>query len=774
MKPAEVNCMLSALQPELIWGLIPRCLGLLYVLAFGSLIPQLEAGIGSGGLLPVGARFDAIRRDFPGLRRFTQYPSVLWLSRSDTTIRLIPWVGTLCGLVMFYGGPAAPYALVLAWVLWLSIEPAALIFPWDTMLQEAGFLALFLPNVPALPEWSSAQLPDPTLAFMFRWLAIRLMLGFGKVKFVGADKTDKLYMRGFFVWMPLPSPLGWYLHHAPRWLLRSMLAFMFVAEVIAPVLGLFSGPLRLVAFGILTLLMIGIHLTGNWAFFNIGYLVLCLSLLDTRASIFDWAHEPWHSALWQWPAIGTNAVMLVLFITSLVFLVFADSWVGRTFMFLDLERYVWNRTWARALIKYFRAIGPFRVVNGYGVFAPHADPPLRVQPIFEGSNDGGRTWRDYRYHYLPTRPTDAPRFAAPHHPRFDIAMYYAGLASNDGSFFGAYVGDGSPYTSWARSSALDRGAQKLLRNDKLFLTAFRDNPFPDAPPDLVRVGAVAMTPATLARRRATGEWWHVRRLGDFVPARGRESWFDEQMIPMPELFHPDWTHFRRQAPALQAILRAYEQGRDPDAAVIQSSDLTADDVRAFWEEFIPALNIGRGDYTRHKERADAMRAQFGMPGILRNERILERYVWLLRARTERYQFADSQPKIPIESTFRFHLFLHEVVGDGRAACFALIEQPQNAAARAETSSDEKQLWALTLLRNDLVMYHVCVFRWLKMLADAYEYKIPGIFEYMPLLLSIVPPSEEFRPHPQKRPDGEHEIEGLYPPPRDAAGVPATS
>src|ERR1700712_30186 len=146
---------LAQLQPELVWGLVPRLLGLLYVIAFGGLIPQLEAGIGSGGLMPVARRFAAIRRDFPGLRRFTQYPSVLWLDSSDRTIRVIPWIGMLCGLAMIYGGALGIWALALAWLLWLSLEPAALVFPWDTMLQEAGFLALFLPHVSTLPVWEA-------------------------------------------------------------------------------------------------------------------------------------------------------------------------------------------------------------------------------------------------------------------------------------------------------------------------------------------------------------------------------------------------------------------------------------------------------------------------------------------------------------------------------------------------------------------------------------------------------------------------------------------
>ena len=751
------------LPPDLIWGLIPRFVGVLYVLAFGSLIPQLEAALGTKGIIPIAKRLAAVRRDFPGVRRFVEYPTVFWLNSSDRAVKLIPWVGVLCGLCMIYGGPLSPWALGLGWLLWLSLEPAFLIFPWDTMLQEVGFLALFLPTPAALPALEASQLPNPTVVFMFQWFVVRLMLGFGKVKFVGTNLRDRLYMRGFFVWMPIPTPLAWFCHHAPRFVLQAMLTFMFVAEVIAPVLGLIPGPTRVISFLILTSLMVGIQATGNWGFFNVGYVLLSVCLLDSSASLLDWAREPWAGTFWQWPTVGINAVLLLMFLTSVVYLIAADSWIGRTFMWLDLDRWVWNRAWARGLLRYFRAIAPFRIVNGYGVFAPHADAPLRVVPVFEGSDDGGATWRAYRYKFMPTRPGDRPPVVAPHHPRGDMASYYAALASFDGSFYGAYVGDGSPYTSWTRSTALDRTAQRLLENEPVIVRMFDENPFPDGPPGLVRVSALAMTPTSNARRRATGEWWHVRRLGVLVPARGRETWPERYTHPVPELFHPDWVNFKRRAPALQAIVQAYRQGMDPDQAILQGSDLGADDVRSFWEEFVPAVVVARGDFSRHQERADALKDRFGIDGIVRFERILERYAWLLRVRTERYQYADSKPTIPIESTFRYHLLLQEMVTDGREAYRSLLAHPETAAARAERSSDATQLWTLTLLRHDLMMYHVCAFRWLKMMTDAHEYKIPGIFEFVPLMLSIVPPGEVYRPHTQMLPNGEHVIDGLYPP-----------
>ena len=171
-------------------------------------------------------------------------------------MRAVPIVGVAGGLAAILGGPYAVYCLALCWILWVSLESRGLLFPWDTMLQEFGFLVLFLPATQLLPDLHATAEPLPSVAFMVRWFVVRLMLGFGKDKFIGANKSDRLYLRGFFVWMPLPTPLGWLAHHAPARLLRWMLAFMFFAEVIAPVLGLFAGPPRVISFTVMSMLMI--------------------------------------------------------------------------------------------------------------------------------------------------------------------------------------------------------------------------------------------------------------------------------------------------------------------------------------------------------------------------------------------------------------------------------------------------------------------------------------------------------------------------------------
>jgi len=749
----------SPVSPALVWGLLPRFVGLMQVIAFASVLPQLALMLARGGIVPAAERMARIRRDYPGPRRFVEYPSVLWLFGSDRAIRAIPYLGIACGLLAILGGPLAFPAMVLAWWLWLSIESAGLIFPWDTMLQEVGFLALFLPQVPLLPAVSANELPSPLVAFMFRWLTLRLMLGFAKLKFVGAKKDDALYMRGFFIWMPSPSPLAWIAHHAPQWLLKNMLFFMFLAEVVAPVLGLFAGVPRLIAFGLLVGLMLGIMVTGNWGFFNIGYILLCVCLLDTQSSIFDWGTSPFTIAELLPGQLAAHALLVVMFVTSLFFLVVADSWVGRTVMHWPFDDLVYRRAWGRALLRYLRAIAPFRVVNGYGVFPPNSVPALRIITRFEGSHDG-ITWKPYHYKFVSTRPEDRPVFVAPHHPRIDMAVVYAGACVFDASFYSALIGDGTPYTSYTGSSWLDRFAQRLLRNDPDALRALADNPFADRPPTWVRGTGMAMVPTSMAEQRATGHYWRVRPIGTVIPARMREDWPDAIAYPDPETFHPDWVEYKRRAAPLRAMVEAFRAGMAPDEAVLVQSDLTAEDVATFWDELVPMLERTRGDFAQHEAHAAALVARFGMKRLKRLERVLERFVWLLRQRTERHHYADAEPKIPVKSNFRYHMLMQEAVTDGRAAYLALLDEPGRLSARAATSSDAAQLWCLTMLRYDLMMSHVRAFRWFTIGKQNHGLGIPGLFEYYPLLASVTPPGELFVPAVEKLPDGEFSVGGF--------------
>jgi hypothetical protein len=68
------------------------------------------------------------------------------------------------------------------------------------------------------------------------------------------------------------------------------------------------------------------------------------------------------------------------------------------------------------------------------------------------------------------------------------------------------------------------------------------------------------------------------------------------------------------------------------------------------------------------------------------------------------------------------------------------------------------------MRYERVMQHNYMLRASEMGVAAVEDGLPGMFEYDDLLSKVVPPGEEFCPRFVLHPDGEHTIEGFYPPP----------
>jgi hypothetical protein len=79
----------------------------------------------------------------------------------------------------------------------------------------------------------------------------------------------------------IPMPLAWYFHHLPSWFQRFSVVATYVIEISVPFL--FFLPIRnvrLFAFCCQVLLQVLIILTGNYNFFNLLTMALCLSLVD--------------------------------------------------------------------------------------------------------------------------------------------------------------------------------------------------------------------------------------------------------------------------------------------------------------------------------------------------------------------------------------------------------------------------------------------------------------------------------------------------------------
>ena len=230
--------------------------------------------IGSHGILPLSEFADAIRSQL-GLERYWRFPMVFWLDRSDFAIQATCWAGTALSLLLIFN-ILPRLSLFFLYALYLSLFYAGQIFmgfQWDLLLLEAGFLALFL---------SIATNPG---IWLLRWLLFRFMFLSGAVKLLSGDPTwaNLSALSYHFQTQPLPTPLAWYAHHLPHGVLTAATAANFVIELGLPFLIFCPRRLRFVAaFGILLLEAL-IALTGNYTFFNLLTMALCIVLFDDAA-----------------------------------------------------------------------------------------------------------------------------------------------------------------------------------------------------------------------------------------------------------------------------------------------------------------------------------------------------------------------------------------------------------------------------------------------------------------------------------------------------------
>ncbi|HKW71273.1 MAG TPA: lipase maturation factor family protein, partial [Candidatus Dormibacteraeota bacterium] len=124
---------------------IERALGFIYLVAFFVAVSQFRPLLGERGLLPAPVFISRVS--------FMQAPSVFHLRYSDPLLLVVAWTGVVLSGSVVIGVPdvAPPWIAIVIWfALWamyLSIVNIGQIFysfGWETLLLEAGFLAIFL------------------------------------------------------------------------------------------------------------------------------------------------------------------------------------------------------------------------------------------------------------------------------------------------------------------------------------------------------------------------------------------------------------------------------------------------------------------------------------------------------------------------------------------------------------------------------------------------------------------------------------------------------
>jgi lipase maturation factor 1 len=443
-------------------ALFLKALGAIYLIAFVSFGVQAGGLIGSQGILPVANYLRAMREAL-GAGAFWYAPTVFWVNSSDLALRAAWIAGAVLAIVLVLGFFRRTCLIALL-ILYLSISTAGQdfwSFQWDILLTEVGFLAIFADG-------------SPGRTWLFRWLLFRLMFMSGVVKLMSGDPTWRdLTALSYHYWtQPLPTPIAWYMAQLPTWFQKASIVFVLFVELLVPFLIFTPLKFRRIAGWVLIGLQVLILLTGNYTFFNLLAIALC---------VFLFADPPVRDARPETRVQRGVTLALMVFVLT-------TSGLQLLEMFhLPLPAPAQS---------YLVWISPLRLINSYGLFAVMTT--TRPEIVVEGSNDG-ITWMPYEFRDKPGDVKRAPPWVAPYQPRLDWQMWFAALGSVDEN-------------RWFYNFAA-----RLLQGSPPVLRIMERNPFPGSPPHYIRAVLYDYRFTDFAERRRSGAWWRCEEKGTYLP-----------------------------------------------------------------------------------------------------------------------------------------------------------------------------------------------------------------------------------------------------------------
>jgi hypothetical protein len=252
--------------------------------------------------------------------------------------------------------------------------------------------------------------------------------------------------------------------------------------------------------------------TGNYGFFNLLTCVLCVSWLDDAFLLRFLPLRP-RFAPQKPPTIPPSRARRFGFALAAVALAFASS-------LAFVEEMVRTRPPGRidglagslldAGAKYVAAgepiltvLGPFRSVNGYGLFRSMTTE--RPEIAIEASDDN-ITWHEMVFRYKAGDVHRRPQFVAPHQPRLDWQMWFAAL-------------DPRRAGPW-----LQRLLHRILEGSPPVLRLFDDTASLAKPPRYVRLVMYDYRFTTVEEASQEGHaWWKRERRGELTSALSLES-----------------------------------------------------------------------------------------------------------------------------------------------------------------------------------------------------------------------------------------------------------
>jgi predicted DCC family thiol-disulfide oxidoreductase YuxK len=470
-----------------------RTLGVIYLIAFVSLWVQVDALIGNDGISPINQFLPAVHQQLGG-RAYSLLPTLCWFNSSNAFLHFLCAGGVVLSLLLIAGLVPA-VSLIALFVLYLSLTIAGqafLSFQWDILLLETGFLAIFLAPWQIWPKRGREPPVSRAALFLLKLLLFKLMVMSGVVKLTSGDDSwgwldhsfhwSALTALDYHYWsQPLPTVFGWWADKSSEWFKHFSVAFCLAVEIIAPFFIWAPRWPRLIAAALIVFLQIAIAVTGNYCFFNLLTIALCLLLIDDAAIGRKYATVIDPRFSYRLSIYGA--------ITVIVLTVPINAWLIFTAFKPDAP-------WPRPLAAIYGRVEAFRIVNGYGLFRVMTKD--RGEIVIEGSADG-IDWLPYEFKWKPGDVKRAPGWCAPHQPRLDWQMWFAAL--------------GTPQQNpWLGGLVV-----RLLQGSRDVIQLLARNPFPDQPPRYIRASFYRYRFTTVEEHRQSGAWWKRQELGEYLP-----------------------------------------------------------------------------------------------------------------------------------------------------------------------------------------------------------------------------------------------------------------
>jgi len=479
-----------------------RAVGLIFLIAFVSLWVQIDGLIGSNGITPVREFLPAARAQL-GDRALSILPTLCWFNSSDTFFHFLCGGGVILSLVLIVGiAPALSLVGLVAFYLSLTIAGQTFLsFQWDILLIEIGFLSIFLAPWRLWPKRGVDPPVSRAALFLLKVLLFKLLVMSGVVKLTsGDDSWWDLTALDYHYWsQPLPTVIGWWADQSPEWFKKFSVAFCLVVEIIVPFFIWAPRRLRLIAGGLLVFLQIMIAATGNYCFFNLLTIALCLLLIDdavwrqengTFTRLREATARQADRRYKHWDRLSNYAAAIVIVLTL-------PLNVRVIYSAFEPEA-----EWSQLLGRMYARAETFRIVNGYGLFRVMTKD--RREIVIEGSADG-IDWQPYEFKWKPGDVNRAPGWCAPHQPRLDWQMWFAALGS------------------YRQNPWFVQLVISLLHGKPQIAALFERNPFPQNPPRYVRAALYRYRFTTAEEHRETGAWWKRQELGEYLPSVSLED-----------------------------------------------------------------------------------------------------------------------------------------------------------------------------------------------------------------------------------------------------------